>query len=157
MPGNSFDWGDVPAWIAIAMSGAGLIWQKISNSRQDRDRLSFQRRVRVDQITKDIDELLTLSIDYWMRPGSETGTLGLQINIKIRDLSSRISEYSSFLWSSSREDFMKIKMLVTGGSFQSPRRAAVSPTDLNLQDITTETSRFKANLRRICDGLDIVH
>ncbi|OCW24890.1 hypothetical protein C9382_27665 [Pseudomonas aylmerensis] len=177
MPEPGMDLGDVPAWFALIISIWTAYAQKKANSRAEElrvaaeskaeglrlaaeakassDREKDQRRQRVEQIHRDIEELTALAIDYWMKPGSETGTSGVVINTKIKDISSRFSRYSAVLWPRASSDFLSFKQAVTGGEFQSHRRESSAPRSATIIAISTASGSLKHKLGQELDKLDI--
>ncbi|MFT8234784.1 hypothetical protein ACLNBI_24960 [Pseudomonas guariconensis] len=160
------DNGDVPAWLALFISVCTAVhqWRVNANSEQVRkdteskanaQRESDQKRQRVEQILRDLEDLAALSLDYWMKPGSDSGASGVLINSKVRDISSRISRYGMFLWPSAGQDFLLFKQAVTGGAFQSVTRAAERPLSTTVRNITSTSAQLKDKLRAELDRLDM--
>lgn len=158
--------GDLPAWFALAISIWTAFNQRKLNSKAEKLRLASelatkkgretdQRKNRVEALQRDIEDLAALAIDYWMRPGSETGTSGVVINTKIRDISSRFSRYHAFLWGDASPDFLAFKQAVTGGEFQSQRREALTPRSVTISTISSTSNLLKDKLRRELDKLDM--
>ncbi len=177
MPEAGMDLGDIPAWFALVISIWTACAQTKTNARADQlriaaeskaeglrlaaeskariDREKDQRRQRIEQIHRDIEELTALAIDYWMKPGSDTGTSGVVINTKIKDISSRFSRYSAVLWTRASSDFLSFKQAVTGGEFQSQRREASTPRSATISTISTTSGSLKDKLGRELDKLDM--
>lgn len=166
MPESGMDFGDIPAWIALIISVVTAINQLRVNSQSERNRKASEQsakrereterhKLRIEQIMKDVEDLSALSVDYWMRSGGDTGSTGVLINSKVRDLSSRIYRYSSFLWPSAAQDFLIIKQAITGGTFQSAARSAVKETSGTIRAITSSSGSLKDKLRAEFDKLDM--
>lgn len=166
MPETGMEWGDLPAWFALGISIWTATRQNKANAKTEESRLASesaaktqretdQRRQRVETIQRDLEDLTALAIDYWMKPGTETGTSGVVINTKIRDISSRFSRYSTFLWPDASSDFLAFKQAVTGGEFQSQRREASTPRSGMISAISSTSILLKDKLRRELDKLDL--
>lgn len=160
------DNGDVPAWLALGISLCSALYQCRVNSRAETIRKETEskakaqrdsdlRKARIEQILRDLEELSALSLDYWLRSGSETGSSGVLINSKVRDLSSRVSRYSGFLWPSAGSDFLSFKQAVTGGAFQSVTRPAERPLSPTVRNVTTTSGYLKDKLIGELDKLDL--
>lgn len=166
MPESTIGLGDFPAWIALAVSLIGATRQWFTNKQNRKelaalenktksDRLDLQRKLRIEQLSKDIDELCALSLEYWMKPGAEMTSQGLMINLKTKDISSRFWSYQSFLWRDAGSDFSTIKRQITGGSFQSPRRPASAHDSLLIRSFLDSFADMREKLRIECDRIDI--
>lgn len=166
MPDSGMDYGDLPAWFALVVSLVTAFnqFRTSSNSekirqadeqRSKQEREADRQKLRIEQMMKDIEDLSAMSVDYWMRSGSDTGTAGVLINSKIRDLSSRVYRYSNFLWPSAGQDFLLLKQAITGGSFQSVTRVAAKGTSPTIRSVTLASSSLKDGLREAFDKLDM--
>lgn len=162
---DNFDLGDIPAWIALAVSIGLAIYQHKQNTKSHRDRVALeaksakdlkdlQKKLRLEQMIKDLDDLSALSLDYWTKPGDVGDTSALMIKVKAQDLGYRCIEYSRFLWDSAASDFSSIRRKITGGLFEVKTRPAIATTDPIIRDSTVLMGEFKLNLRRTCDSLD---
>lgn len=165
MSDNPVDYGDLPAWIALVVSVGLAIYQHRQNikANQERDTLEaksaknlkdLQRKLRIEQMMKDLDELSALSVDYWTKPGDVGATSALMIKVKAQDLGFRCIEYSRFLWNNAASDFSSIRRKITGGSFEVRTRPAIPTTDPIIRDSTAMIAEFKSKLRRTCDDID---
>lgn len=159
------DLGDIPAWLALVISFFSAFHQAGVNkaselARSDAEKTAKaqrecdQRKNRVEQIQRDIEEIAALAFDYWMKSGSESGATGVLIVTKMRDVSSRISRYSHFLWPTASVQFLAFKQAVTGGSFQSHTRPAEKPLSPIVRSISNTSSTLKDHLRNELDKLD---
>lgn len=160
------DNGDVPAWLALGISLCSALYQFRLNSKAEavRQRSESQAKAqraadlkkhRIEQILRDLEELSALSLDYWMKSGPETGSSGVFINSKVRDLSSRVSRYSEYLWPSAGQDFLSFKQAVTGGAFQSVTRLAERPLSPTVRGVTSTSGHLKDKLMGEMDKLDL--
>lgn len=158
--------GDFPAWLALAVSLIGGFRQWASNKKNKRDlesleektkleRIKFQQKIRIEQLSKDLDELCALSLEHWMKPGTEIGCTGLVITQKTKDISSRIWSYKKFLWPAASSEFSNLKRLITGGNFQSLRRPAEAHDSSIIRGFMDSFSDFREKLRIECDRIDI--
>jgi len=159
------DIGDIPAWIALAVSAFTLYQQgkqndKATLEREEHKKTSsdqlrdLQRKLRLEQMIKDLEDLLTLTVDYWTQPGSTSATSALMIKSKSQDLAYRCNDYNRFLWISAAADFSVIRRTITGGQFEVKSRAALQTTDPLIREASHLISNFKTKLRQTCDSLD---
>ncbi|MEB0308339.1 hypothetical protein QN382_03445 [Pseudomonas sp. 10B1] len=165
---DPLSWRDIPAWLALATSMGIAIRQGFINRRLAKERKEFEekntvqninqlRRMRAEQLVKELDELSTLAVGYWVQSGSVISTEGIIISMKTRAISSSCYEYRDFLWPSAASDFSAIKMKITGGNFQVKSREAYLPSSPFIRDCTTALSGFREKLQRACDKLDEIH
>lgn len=146
--------GDWPAWLALATSAISAIWQIKSNASAKRERTNLIRKVRIESLSKDMDEVSALAISYWTKNGADSYVEGFTITSKVKDISARTWEYKDFLWPQVTSDFTQIKMLVTGGRFQVQSRPALRLDDPLLRQISDLVSTFKTKLRIAGDKQD---
>lgn len=160
------DLGDIPAWLALVISVLSAAHQVKVNNQSERTRASSelaaqklrqsdQQRQRIEHMHRDVDDIAALAHDYWMKPGSTSDSSGVLINSKIRDVSSRINRYGTFLWPSAGTDFLLFKQAVTGGQFQSSTRPAERATSAAVRNITGTAAVLKDRLRTELDKLDL--
>ena len=159
------DIGDLPAWIALAVSAFTLYQQgrqndKATIEREELKRISsdqlrdLQRKLRLEQMAKDLDELLALTVDYWTQPGNTASTSALMMKSKSQDLAYRCHDYGRFLWTSAAAEFSVIRRKITGGHFEVKSRDALPTTDPLIREASHLISDFKTKLRQTCDNLD---
>lgn len=170
------DIGDVPAWIALVLSVVTLVAQNKQSKRSAADQANLasqaardredlknsakeelakvNRKLRLEKITQDLDELLAVTLQYWTSDGREGATSALMLKVKVKDLSARCLEYRSFLWDRAGEDFSLIRRHITGGHFEVLSRAALSPNDPFIGTASRLISDFRVNVRRATDRLD---
>lgn len=146
--------GDWPAWLALATSAISAIWQIRSNGSAKRERICLIRKVRIEALSKDMDEISALATSYWTKSGSDSYIEGFTLTLKVKDISSRTWEYKDFLWPEVTSEFTQIKMLITGGRFQVQSRAALRVDDPMLRQISDLISNFKTKLRLAGDKQD---
>ncbi|MBP1123539.1 MULTISPECIES: hypothetical protein [Pseudomonas] len=159
------DIGDIPAWIALAVSVFTLINQNRQNTKANLERETskaesevklrdLQRKLRLEQMIKDIDDLMMLTIDYWTQPEGMGGTSALMMKSKSQDISYRCIDYHQFLWSSAAPEFAGIRRIITGGDFEVKSRQPITTTSPLIRESSTMVSSFKTKLRQACDDLD---
>ncbi|WP_447789245.1 hypothetical protein [Pseudomonas farris] len=159
------DLGDIPAWIALAVSIFTFTQQSKQNNKTtlEREELQkssteklrdFQRKLRLEQMIKDLDDLLMLTVDYWTQPGNTGSTSALMIKSKSQDLAYRCNDYNRFLWDSAASEFSGIRRAITGGAFEVKSRVAISTNDPFIREASNMISNFKTKLRQTCDSLD---
>lgn len=159
------DVGDIPAWIALVVSAFTLFQQSRQNDKAtlEREELQksskeslrdLQRKLRLEQMIKDLDDLLTLTVDYWTQPGNMGATSALMIKSKSQDLAYRCNDYNRFLWDSAASEFSGIRRTITGGAFEVKSRTAISTTDPIIREASSMIANFKIKLRQTCDSLD---
>ncbi|GLR38318.1 hypothetical protein [Pseudomonas plecoglossicida] len=170
------DYGDFPAWVALAISLYTHIAQNRQQKRsaaeqaesakkaaEDRDKLresakeelaKVNRKLRLEKMSQDLEELLALTLQYWTRDGREGATSALMLKVKFKDFSSRCLEYRSFLWERAGDDFSLVRRHVTGGQFEVLSRPALPPNDPFISTASRLISDFRENVRRATDRLD---
>lgn len=146
--------GDWPAWLALLTSAVSALWQIRSNQLSKKDRISLIRKVRIEALAKDMEEISALATNYWTKKGTDSYVDGFSLNLKIKDISTRTWEYKDFLWPDVTTDFTKIKMLITGGQFQVHSRPALLINDPLFRQIGDLLSGFKIKLRVAGDKQD---
>lgn len=159
------DIGDIPAWIALAVSVFTLVQQGKQNNKAAVEReelqrtskdslIKLQRKLRLEQMIKDLDDLLALTVDYWTQPGNTGATSALMMKSKSQDLSYRCNDYSRFLWSTAASEFSGIRRIITGGAFEVKSRLAIQTTDPLIREASMKIADFKTKLRQTCDSFD---
>ncbi|WP_157969646.1 hypothetical protein [Pseudomonas huaxiensis] len=173
------DYGDIPAWLALVVSASTFFIQHSHQKNSDRrqaernaqdaqEREDIQRsatekltnsnrKLRLEKMIQDLDELLAITLQYWTCSGRDGATSALFMKIKVRDFSSRCTEYRTFLWDRAGEEFSLIRRHITGGQFEVVSRPALATTDPFLSTASRQLSDFRSNIRRVCDKLDSVY
>lgn len=155
MADAGIDWGDISSWIAVAFTAWGLVVQHRSAHTSETDRKRFQQKLRIETLISDIDDLCSRAVNYWMKPEAQAAADGILIVSKVRDISSRTTAYSGFLWESAASDFIRVKMRITGGQFQVSTRQALPQNDPTIAAFMNQAAEFKAKLRAVHDQMDI--
>lgn len=172
MADPTLPYGDIPAWVALGISAITFFQQHRQNKKNSLDaaeqkNISIQqdaiskqnltnlkRQLRAEQMIKDVDELLALTVDYWTQPGSMASTSAIMIKLKSQDLSHRCNEYSSFLWISASSDFSAIRRTITGGLFEVKSRSALPTNAPLIREASNKISDFRIKLITLIDKID---
>lgn len=165
-------YGDIPAWAAILISLVTIYLQFRQNTKSAQDKAeqkkeselqeevskenltNLKRQLRAEQMIKDIDELLVLTVDYWTKSESVSSNSAIMIKSKSQDLAHRCNEYRSFLWGSASSDFSAIRRQITGGMFEVSSREVLPKNALLIKEASRKIAEFRIELRKLIDKLD---
>lgn len=147
------DLGDIPSWIAIALSLGSLAWQYWS-VRQRRQAEALRIKLeRIDKIAALAESARTLALSYWLVEESLSCKDGLLLNACFKDLSRAVHSYSDLLWPEATQDVLRFKIQATGANFQQRDRQAYNATHSFVQMFMHSSSAFSARLSECRDQL----
>jgi len=150
---GGMDVGDIPSWIAIALSLGSLAWQYVSAcQRRDAEALRVKLE-RLDKVATLAGDARSYALSYWLAEESVACRDGLLLTACFKDLSRAVHSYSDLLWPEARQDVMRFKMQSTGANFQQVDRQAYSASHSFVQLFMHTSSAFSARLEECRDRL----
>lgn len=142
------DYGDIPAWIALAVSAYTLYKQShTDNATQKREQLSL-KIARIDAIEAALGEIRTLAAAYWLHPENAAAKEGLMLLHHLKTLAGECDRNRDLLWPEAWRHALDLKMQMTGSDFQQLGRLARPANDPLVRQFSDTCAAFSENLRR---------
>ncbi len=141
------DKGDIPAWIALALSVVSLGTQYHTHRENRKSEALKEKLARLAHMEALVMEIRTSAIAYWLHSEAAAAKDGLMLIHHLKDLSGEVSRNQELLWSNARADVLNIKIQVTGSDFQRAGRLGRPANDPLITAFSESCSRFHDNLR----------
>jgi hypothetical protein len=142
------DFGDIPAWIALIVSGWTLYKQsRTDNAAQKREQLAH-KIARLDAIEAALGEIRTTAAAYWLFPEGTAAKEGLMLLHHLKTLSGECDRNRDLLWADAWRHALDLKMEMTGADFQQQGRPGRPANDPLIRKFTETFTAFSENLRR---------
>ncbi|WP_313450492.1 hypothetical protein [Stutzerimonas kunmingensis] len=141
------DEGDIPAWIALALSLISLGTQYHTYREHQKSEALNEKMARLAHMEALVMQIRTTAIAYWLHSEAAAAKDGLMLIHHLKDLSGEVTRNQTLLWPNARADVMNIKIQVTGSDFQRIDRLGRPANDPLITAFSESCSRFHENLR----------
>lgn len=142
------DLGDIPAWIALALSIVSLLVQYRSNLSAERKERASDELARLEHLESTVAEIRATALAYWLYPESTSAKEGLMLTHLLKSLSGEVQRSAGLLWDQAWRDVLQLKMDMTGADFQQLNRPARPANDPFVRAFSDKSTAFSENLRR---------
>lgn len=146
--------GDIPSWIALALSLGSLGWQFVTEQRSSRKEKMDLKLSRISTLEKSLTEIRALAMAYWLHPESAVAKDGLMLTHHLRQLSRDTSTYIDLLWPEAQRDVISLKMQTTGSSFQQANRPVYPANHEFVRKFMATSATFAERLQDVRDSIE---